>query len=83
MNSYHFLNRRILLMMVVLNYNFLHCLVKHIPNQRDRLMKQYDELFPEYGFAGHKGYGSAQHIAKLKELGPCPIHRRSFIGHFV
>ncbi|MBQ5952256.1 MAG: ribonuclease HII [Lachnospiraceae bacterium] len=50
---------------------------------RDRLMKQYDELFPEYGFAGHKGYGSAQHIAKLKELGPCPIHRRSFIGHFV
>ncbi len=50
---------------------------------RDRLMKEYDELFPEYGFAQHKGYGSAAHIAALKKYGPCPIHRQSFITHFV
>ena len=50
---------------------------------RDRIMEQYDRLYPEYGFAGHKGYGSAAHIAALKRYGPCPIHRRSFIGHFV
>ena len=50
---------------------------------RDRLMEEYDAMWPEYGFAKHKGYGTAQHIAALKEYGPCPIHRRSFIGHFV
>ena len=50
---------------------------------RDRIMEQYDSLYPEYGFAGHKGYGSAAHIEALKSYGPCPIHRRSFIGHFV
>ena len=50
---------------------------------RDRLMVQYDEVFPGYGFASNKGYGSAAHIAALKELGPTPIHRRSFIGNFV
>lgn len=50
---------------------------------RDRLMIQYDEVFPGYGFADHKGYGSAAHIAVLKKLGPTPIHRRSFISHFV
>ena len=50
---------------------------------RDRMMAEYDVLFPEYGFAKHKGYGTAAHIAALKELGPCPIHRRSFIKNFV
>lgn len=50
---------------------------------RDRLMTEYDSIFPEYGFAANKGYGSAAHIAALKQYGPCPIHRRSFIGHFV
>lgn len=50
---------------------------------RDRLMCRYDEIYPRYGFASNKGYGSAAHIAALRELGPCPIHRRSFIGHFV
>ena len=50
---------------------------------RDRLMVQYDEAFPGYGFASNKGYGSAAHIAALKEKGPTPIHRRSFIGNFV
>lgn len=46
---------------------------------RDRLMKDYDELFPEYKFAKNKGYGTKEHIEALKEYGACPIHRRSFI----
>lgn len=50
---------------------------------RDHMMAEYDTLFPEYGFAKHKGYGTAAHIAALKELGPCPIHRRTFIKKFV
>lgn len=50
---------------------------------RDRLMVQYDEVLPGYGFAGHKGYGSAQHIEALKELGATPIHRQSFIRNLV
>ncbi len=50
---------------------------------RDRLMEEYDLMFPGYGFASNKGYGSAEHIAALKELGPTPIHRRTFIGNFV
>lgn len=50
---------------------------------RDRLMVEYDEKYPGYGFASNKGYGSAEHIKALKSLGPTPIHRRSFIGNFV
>ena len=50
---------------------------------RDRMMVEYDRIFPEYGFAANKGYGTAVHIAALKELGPTPIHRRSFIGNFI
>lgn len=50
---------------------------------RDRLMEEYDKVLPGYGFASNKGYGSAEHIAALKEIGPSPIHRQSFIGHFV
>ncbi|MBR1931863.1 MAG: ribonuclease HII [Lachnospiraceae bacterium] len=50
---------------------------------RDRLMVEYDKVFPEYGFAGNKGYGSAAHIEALKKYGPTPIHRRSFIKNFV
>ena len=49
---------------------------------RDRLMVQYDEIYPEYGFASNKGYGAQAHIDALKKYGPCPIHRRSFITHF-
>ncbi len=45
---------------------------------RDRFMEEYDREYPEYGFARHKGYGTADHLAALKEFGPCPIHRRSF-----
>ena len=50
---------------------------------RDRMMIEYDQIYPEYGFAKHKGYGTAAHIAALKEYGPCPIHRRTFIKKFV
>ena len=50
---------------------------------RDRLMVEYDSVFPEYGFASNKGYGSAAHIEAIKKIGPCPIHRRTFIGNFL
>lgn len=49
---------------------------------RDRLVTEYDALFPEYGFSSHKGYGSAAHIAALKKYGPTPVHRRTFIKNF-
>jgi ribonuclease HII len=45
---------------------------------RDRLMRKFDLAYPGYGFAEHKGYGTAQHLAAIASLGPCPIHRRSF-----
>ena len=45
---------------------------------RDRLMHDYDRIYPNYGFASHKGYATAQHFAALELYGPCPIHRRSF-----
>ncbi len=47
---------------------------------RDRLMIEYDSLYPEYGFAGHKGYGTKQHIQAIATHGPCPIHRKTFRG---
>ncbi len=50
---------------------------------RDRIMRGYDRIYPEYGFAKHKGYGTAAHIEALRTYGPCKIHRRSFIGKFV
>lgn len=50
---------------------------------RDRMMEQYEEVFPGYGFARNKGYGSKDHIEALQTMGPTAIHRRSFIGHFV
>jgi len=50
---------------------------------RDRLMVEYDSVFPEYGFASNKGYGAAMHIEALKKYGPTPIHRRSFIKNFI
>ena len=46
---------------------------------RDRLMLEYDRTYPGYGFAGHKGYGTKAHYAALTELGPCPIHRLTFL----
>ena len=45
---------------------------------RDRLMIEYDRIFPEYGFARHKGYGTPQHLEAIRRYGPCSIHRRSF-----
>ena len=50
---------------------------------RDEMMVKMDETYPGYGFAKHKGYGTKEHIQAIQEMGPCPIHRRSFITHFV
>lgn len=50
---------------------------------RDRYMEELDKKYPGYGFASNKGYGSAEHIAALKTLGPTPIHRKSFIHNFI
>ncbi len=50
---------------------------------RDRMMSEYDAVFPGYGFASNKGYGSAEHIQAIKEKGPTPIHRKTFIKNFV
>ena len=46
---------------------------------RDAMMEEYDRMYPGYGFASNKGYGSAEHIEALHRMGPCPIHRRSFL----
>ena len=50
---------------------------------RDRIMRQWDEVYPQYGFAKHKGYGTSAHIQAIKEYGLSPIHRRSFTKNFV
>lgn len=50
---------------------------------RDRIMRQWDEIYPQYGFAKHKGYGTSAHILAIKEYGLCPIHRRSFTKNFI
>ena len=50
---------------------------------RDHLMEEYDRQFPQYGFAKHKGYGTAAHVAAIREFGPCPIHRRSFLKNIL
>ncbi len=50
---------------------------------RDRIMREYDEIYPEYGFSGHKGYGTAKHIQAIKEHGICSLHRKSFVKNFI
>lgn len=50
---------------------------------RDRIMREMDALYPEYGFAKHKGYGTKEHIDALIKYGPCPIHRMTFIKNFI
>ena len=50
---------------------------------RDRIMRQWDEVYPRYGFEKHKGYGTAAHINAIKEYGLCPLHRRSFVKNIV
>lgn len=50
---------------------------------RDRIMRQWDEVYPEYGFINHKGYGTAKHIEAIKQYGLTPIHRKSFTKNFV
>lgn len=49
---------------------------------RDRIMRQWDEIYPQYGFDKHKGYGTAVHIAAIKEYGICPLHRKTFVKNF-
>lgn len=49
---------------------------------RDRIMREWDKVYPEYGFASHKGYGTAKHIAAIKEYGSCPLHRRTFLKNW-
>lgn len=50
---------------------------------RDRIMRQWDEIYPEYGFEKHKGYGTKAHIEVIKNDGICPIHRKSFVKNFI
>lgn len=50
---------------------------------RDRIMRQWDEVYPEYGFIKHKGYGTAAHITAIKEYGICPLHRKTFVKNFI
>ena len=50
---------------------------------RDRIMRQWDEIYPQYGFVSHKGYGTAKHIQAIKEYGLCSIHRKSFTKNFI
>ena len=50
---------------------------------RDRIMREWDEIYPQYGFINHKGYGTAKHIEAIKQYGLCPIHRKSFTKKFV
>ena len=50
---------------------------------RDRIMRQWDEVFPEYGFKGHKGYGTKKHIEAIKGYGPCMLRRKTFIKNFI
>ena len=50
---------------------------------RDRIMREWDRIYPEYGFASHKGYGTAKHIEAIKKYGLTPIHRKSFCKNFV
>ena len=50
---------------------------------RDRIMREWDEIYPAYNFKKHKGYGTKEHIEAIKANGPCPIHRKTFITHFI
>ncbi len=50
---------------------------------RDRIMLEWDKIYPEYGFASHKGYGTAKHIQAIKEVGICPLHRKTFVKNFL
>ena len=49
----------------------------------DRIIEEWDKVYPDYGFSKHKGYGTAAHIQKIKEIGPCILHRKSFIKNFI
>ena len=61
----------------------ISCASKIAKVTRDRIMNEWNEVYPEYGFSSHKGYGTAKHIEAIKKYGPTPIHRKTFITHFV
>ena len=46
-------------------------------------MREYDEVYPEYEFSSHKGYGTAKHVQAIKEYGICPLHRKTFVKNFI
>ena len=50
---------------------------------RDRIMEEWDNVYPMYGFSKHKGYGTREHIEAIKQYGPCTLHRKSFIKNFI
>ena len=50
---------------------------------RDRIIREYDKIYPQYGFLSHKGYGTAKHIQAIKEYGICPLHRKTFTKNFI
>ena len=50
---------------------------------RDRIMWEWDKVYPEYGFEGHKGYGTAKHTQAIREFGACPLHRKTFIKNII
>lgn len=50
---------------------------------RDRIIREYDKIYPEYGFSSHKGYGTAKHIQAIKEHGICELHRKTFVKNFI
>lgn len=50
---------------------------------RDRIIREYDEIYPQYGFLSHKGYGTAKHIQAIKDFGICPLHRKTFVKNFI
>lgn len=50
---------------------------------RDRIMREWDAVYPNYGFAGHKGYGTAKHTQAIREFGACPLHRKTFIKNII
>ena len=50
---------------------------------RDRIMREWDAIYPTYGFAKHKGYGTAEHIKAIKENGACALHRKTFVKNFI
>ena len=62
-----------------LTYALKDGVITHISKvERDRMMNEFDKIYPQYGFAKNKGYGTSEHLEALRKYGPCEIHRKSF-----